>query len=95
MSKTITAQSRHTLFIDEDKSGVARSLVNGDKYTKFYVVKNWDANGVIFFYMAKGHKDAPGQYVIWYAKTGAFWSGYGSTMKEAIDGAQKDGWLYA
>ena len=63
-------------------------------YTDFYVVKNFDIDGVTFFYIAKGYKDAPKEYHVWY-RNKKMWSSYGTNFKDAIEGAQKDGWLHA
>lgn len=96
MSKTIHSDySGHTLYVGEIDADKLPVLENRDGYTKFYVVRNWDVEGSTFMYLGKGLKGAPEEIVAWYAKTGAFWSGYGNTFKEAIEGAQRDGWLYA
>ena len=86
--------SGHTLFVSSIDTDAFPNFDSKDAYRQFYVVRNWDENGVIFMYLGKGHKDAPSQVVVWYRK-GSFWSGYGMTIKEAVEGAQKDGWLYA
>lgn len=91
------AASGHTLHV----SSIAREDLpenlsdETQEYSKFYVARNWDANGVEFMYLGKGHKLAPNQVVVWYRSTGKFWSGYGENLTDAIDGAQRDGWLYA
>ena len=96
-TRIVKAQSGHNLFVKEilfsDLPEVIRNGC-GKKYTKFYVVKNWDDKGIIFFYLGKGHIDSPKQIVVWYS-TGTFWVSYGTTFKEAIDGAQRDGWMLA
>lgn len=95
MRKTITAASGHTLFIkDIDRSELPEGLDGAGEYERFYVVKNWDDSGVVFFYLGKGHKQAPRQIVAWYPG-GKFWASYGNNFQEAIDGAQRDGWMYA
>lgn len=95
MNKTISAKTGHTLFIrSAERSELPADLPYKEHYTRFYVVKNWDENGPTFFYLAKGHKEAPGQIVGWYSK-GSFYSGYGSNVEEIIDRMQKDGWMYA
>ena len=99
MSKIIFAKrTGHTLHVSPIDRAALPAHVEAqyaDKYTKFYVVKNWDANGVVFFYLAKGHADAPNQICGFFAKTGKFWSSYGKTLEAAIDGMQADGWMYA
>ena len=45
-------------------------------------------------YLGRGNKNAPKEIVVWYPK-GSMWVGFGSTFKSAMDGAQKDGWMYA
>lgn len=92
--KTIHAQSGHTMYIGKvEPEDMPDFEYTKDSYTKFYVVRNWDKGGVIFMYLAKGHPVAPKQVVAWY-RGGQFWPGFGSTLKEAIDGAQKDGWMH-
>lgn len=96
MNKTIHAASGHTLHVASvDRSQMPANLVHAENYTTFYEVRNWDKDGVRFFWMAKGNPQAPGQIVVWFAKSGAFWAGFGKTMEAAINGAQADGWMYA
>lgn len=97
-TKTFHAKSGHTLFVkkisfDELPEDIKNS--NGKLYTDFYVVKNWDDNGVVFMYVGKGYEYSPKEYVIWYGKHCAFCSGFGNTIEDAINKAQEDGWLYA
>jgi hypothetical protein len=95
MKKTLRVASGHTMFVKSiDRSELPKGLDNARDYTSFYVVKNWDDNGCTFMYLGKGYKSAPNEIVAWYPK-GAFWSGYGKNIKDAIEGAQKDGWMYA
>lgn len=96
MSKrTIRAQSGHTIFVKSISKNEIPGGIDISKYDQFYVVKNFDDTGCVFMYLGKGYKEAPKEIVAWYRNTGSMWSGYGNTIKEAIDGAQKDGWLYA
>lgn len=96
MSTTIRSDhSGHTLYVEEIDADSVPALESKETYTKFYVVRNFDVEGVTFMYLAKGDPKAPREIVAWYAKNGAFWSGYGLTFKTAIEGAQKDGWMYA
>ena len=94
MKKNYFAKSGHTLFIEPVKFNDLPDNVKkfdcivGCK--RYYLVKNWDAEGVVFFYI--GLKQ--GQWLVWY-RGGGFWSSYGKTLELAIDGAQEDGWLYA
>lgn len=95
-SKTIHSDfSGHTMHVSEIDPDKVPALESKETYKQFYVVHNWDIEGLTFMYLAKGNPKAPREIVVWYAKTGAFWSSYGLTFKEAIEGAQKDGWLYA
>lgn len=87
--------SNHLLHVSEIAADKVPALENKDGFTRFYVVRNWDIEGRTFMYIGKGDPNAPREIVAWYAKSGALWSGYGKSMKEAIEGAQKDGWLYA
>lgn len=95
MKKTYTAQSGHTLFLDA-LDVVSAANVTGDlapKYKNVYAVKNFDAGGVVFFYICTGYKDAPKEVHVFYGNK-KMWSGFGKNIQEAIDGAQRDGWLY-
>ena len=98
MNKIVRAQSGHTLHVESISFDELPDVIkNGDyasHYKKFYVVKNWNKSGIVFMYLGKGSNDAPREIVVWYAK-GAFWSSYGYTIEDAINGAQKDGWMYA
>ncbi len=92
----IHAQSGHTLFVKKiELSELPENIQSQAKeYNSFYVVKNWDDTGVIFMYLGKGYTQSPKEIVAWYPK-GDFWSSFGKTIEEAINGAQKDGWMYA
>lgn len=110
MTRTIHSDvSHHTLYIEsitKDELPASVNRENADNYTTFYVVKNFDAEGVVFFYLGKGYRHPSPEYandksahdpkevVVWYGN-GAFFSGRGDTFKEAIENAQKHGWLYA
>lgn len=99
MRKTIHAQSGHTLHIESVKLAELPADVQEFQfirnYRKHYIVKNWDGAGVTFFYIATDHvSDKKNEFVTWY-RHGGFWSGFGSNLTEAINGAQKDGWMYA
>ena len=65
------------------------------EYSNFYVVRNWDENGPVMLYLGKGHEQVPHQIVAWYRNTGSLWTRYGMTLKEAIDGAFRDAYMYA
>lgn len=96
MKKTIRAKSGHTMcVVSADRELLPANLAHSDRYTKFYVVRNWDAGGHIFLYLAKGNPDAPNQVVAWYPATKAFWSSFGLNLESAINGAITDGWMYA
>jgi hypothetical protein len=75
-------------------------LESADNYSRFWIVRNWDENGSIFMYLGTGYKGAVNkkserkQIVAWY-RGKKMWSGYGMNIKDAIEGAIKDGWLYA
>jgi len=62
------------------------------EYNTFYAVHNWTEKGTIFMYIGR-HKN--GQLHVWYRTSMQMWSSYGKNLKAAIDGAQRDGWLYA
>lgn len=95
-SKEIHVQSGHTMFVKKiEREELPDTLPeNTELYDTFYVVKNWDDEGVVFMYLAKGYATAKDEYVVWY-RSGKFWSGFGNSLKEAIEGAQRDGWYYA
>jgi hypothetical protein len=96
--KAIQAQSGHTLYVEEIEFDELPHLVRQSEYAegfqKFYVVKNWDKDGVVFFYLAKLGRMSKTEICAFY-KNGKFWSGYGKTFEDAINGAQRDGWMYA
>jgi len=97
MSKTINAQSGHTLFIEKIKAGEQGHPAPADSYENFYVVKNGDAAGVIFMYLATGytapHVKSCKEVHVFY-RNGQMWTSMGKNFQTAIDGAQKDGWMY-
>lgn len=96
MEKTIRTSTGHTMFVESaTREELPNDLFAADTYTKFYRVRNFDKTGVIFFYLASGNALAPKQIVAWYGKHYAFWSGYGTTLANAIEGAIADGWKYA
>ena len=96
MKRTIKSQSGHTIFVkDIKREDLPAHIKHADGYTHYYVAKNADDKGCEFFYIARGFVGSPREYHVWYAKTGAFWSCYGKSLQDAIDGAQRDGWLYA
>lgn len=85
----------HNLYVAPiDGSIDPKVFAHSKDYTKFWVVNNTDCCGCTFFYVGKGHKQAPGQYVVWYPN-GQLWASYGKTIEAAIVGAMKDGWKYA
>ena len=95
MNRTINSKiSNHTLFVQDIPSQNMPNFPHKEAFSKFYSVRNFNKNGCIFMYLAKGHKQYPKQIVAWYPK-GGFWSSYGETFQTAIEGAQRDGWLYA
>ena len=100
MNRTVHARSGHTLHV----STISKSEISAEVHYKnadtlldfdtFYEVRNWDKDGVVFMYLAKGHVGGPTQICAFY-RGGGFWGGFGVTLKTAIDGAQLDGWMYA
>lgn len=90
MKTTIHVKSGHTLFlemIEEVPDWEYMDIVTGP----MYAVKNWDKDGPIFFYVSKCGKE----WLVWYRNSKKLWSSYGKTIKSAIEGAQRDGWMYA
>ena len=80
----------HTLFTNKVDS--LPSNITQDTQTitgSIYEVRNFDKDGVIFFYIAKTSQGWYG----WYGN-GKFWSGWGKNVQEAIEGMQKDGWMH-
>lgn len=68
---------------------VPLDLLHVDEYTTFYKV----TRGPRTWYLAKGHRHAPKQVVVWYPN-GKFWSSYGSTLTEAFNKACEDAARY-
>jgi hypothetical protein len=89
--KTIVATSGHAIAIFKVDS---ENHPGGSEYTHYYIAKNFDKEGVTFFYLAKGYKDAKDQIHVWY-RNKKMWSGFGTNFQTAIAGAQSDGWLAA
>jgi hypothetical protein len=96
MAKTVYAQSGHTLWVNKiDPSDISKTVKDSEYFkgfTIFWEVRNLDSEGVLFFYLAKGGT-TKNQICVFY-RNGGFWSSYGKTIEEAINGAQRDGWLY-
>lgn len=91
--KTTTGHSMHV-------RAVARGMIPAEcryieDFTKFYIVTNWDRDGSVFFYVAQGNPGAEEQICVWYPKNHRMWSSFGKTIAGAIEGAIKDGWMYA
>jgi hypothetical protein len=83
--KTIRALSGHTIAIfkvEPDSIHIdGKHPANIDEgYTHFYIAKNFDAEGVTFFYLAKGHKGAPNQIHVWYRNKN-MWSSFGNNFE--------------
>jgi len=95
MTKIIhSTHSNHTLCVVSIPASAMPNFDSKRGFTHFYEVRNFDAEGVVFLYLAKGNPSAPREICAWYPN-GKFWSGFGTTFQSAIDGAQRDGWLYA
>ena len=105
--KTLSVQSGHTLWVGKlDNPGEVMDLfpleIITSKYTDFYVVRNWSEDGSTFFYIAKGYHskedglptNAAREIHVWY-RNGKMWNGYGFDFLDAINCAQRDGWLSA
>lgn len=102
MKKTYTAQSGHTLHLTRLGAVAAVDAIgdNADNYQNVYAVRNWDADGVTFFYVCTGFS-MPGrrnevkhnETHVFY-RNGKMWSSFGTNIQTAIDGAQRDGWMY-
>jgi hypothetical protein len=101
----LQVKSGHYLHIEKVSPAFAQASkhpADVARYTDFYVVRNWDSTGVVFFYMAKGwHRvgepalgKGAKEIHVWY-KNKHMWTGYGKNMKDAIEGAQRDGWMHA
>lgn len=102
-----STHSRHKMFVGEISRAdlPAHIAAEATEWQRFYEVRNFDAAGVVFFYLAKGYRHpdpryandraahAPKQITAFYGN-GEMWSSYGETLQAAVDGAQRDGWLY-
>ena len=96
MSRTITSSiTGHTLHVAsidfEDLPQALKNVEHVADFDSFYVVRNWNADGVAFFYLAKS--DWRRMYYGLFGN-GQMWTGTGSTMKETVEGMQRDGWMY-
>jgi hypothetical protein len=89
VKKTFRAQSRHTIRIyevDRLPEGFRHSDTKG---AQVYAAHNFDKSGPIFFHLARVGR----QWLVWY-RNGELWDSFGETVQEALDGAQRDGWLH-
>lgn len=90
MTKTqINLDNGHTLYAYNcSRSALPENCEYCDDYGQFYHVPTpWGQN----WWMAKGHKNAPKQIVVWYPN-GKMWLSYGITLKSALEGAIADAW---
>lgn len=98
--------SGHLLFVhsvdrDELPANVRETLEN---YTSFYAVRNFDEDGVVFFYLGKGYRHPSPEYaniraahdpkeiVVGYLN-GKLASGRAENIVDAIQMGQRLGWL--
>lgn len=96
MSKIIHSNvSGHTFYVEQVAADSLPKELDRMSYMQFYAVRHVDKNGVVFMYLGTGNPDAKREIVVWHGQTLAFWHSYGETLTAAIEGAQKDGWLYA
>jgi hypothetical protein len=63
-----------------------------EAFPRYYRVRNGE-DGMVFFYLALGNPAAPREVCGFY-NCGSFWTSYGNTLAEAVNGMIKDGWLY-
>lgn len=94
--KTIKTTSGHTMAIEKTTGSIFSSLdledFDKENYTSYYRVRNWNKTGVVFFYLARYRN---GEWHVWYRYTSKMWISRGHTIEAAINGAQRDGWMYA
>lgn len=89
MKKFKIPQTGHTLAVVPAKGAPETRLKHYDG-GRLYEVRNFDEKGVVFLCLARQQK----QWLVWY-RNGHLWSGYGKTQEAAINGAIRDGWMYA
>lgn len=97
----IQASTGHQLYIENLGNIIPTDgLESADSFSKFWVVKNFDANGPVMMYLGSGYKGMTSrkseskQIVCWYKTSKKMSSGYGMTIKTAIEDAIKQAWLY-
>lgn len=86
----------HTVYLDDYALTTNTPIsveCNKDNYKNIYVVRNWDKQGVIFFFIGTNYKGSK-EHHVWYPN-GKMWSSYGTTILKALNGAIRDGWMYA
>lgn len=91
-----TNHSNHTFFVQKvTKSDLPKKCDPSDldNFKTFYAVKNFDEKGHTFMYLARGHEESPNEVVVFYPN-GKMWYSFGKNIKEAIEGGQKNGWMY-
>ena len=89
--KVETEQGEFT--VEEMKEKPTVDLEHKKGYTRFYQVRA--VNGLIVFWLGRGHYEAPTEVVGWYRKSKKMHYGYGKTFKEAVELLIRDGWKYA
>lgn len=93
-TRTLKIATGHTVAVESIDALPAPNFPHADGYSKFYVVKN-EGTDRVFLYLATGHAKAKREIVAWYPATRKMWNSFGTTLQSAIDGAVRDGWLYA
>lgn len=95
MRTDIQISTGHVVTVQSiNREALPRGLADSTNYSTFYKVTN-EGTDRVFMYLGKGYETAPREIVAWYPNSKAMWHSFGKTLKDAIEGAVKDGWLYA
>lgn len=76
--------------IDESFEDVGHGVIQSS-----YSVCNFGDWKIPLMYVAKVKFDNKVEWLVWYRHSKKLWSSYGKTRLEAVEGAIRDGWLYA
>ncbi len=101
MMRMIRAASGHKMTLHkmtaDEFAGIGLNNFVPERYASFYNVRHDNTDWKTVFYIArwKARRKSSSEWHVWYRNSKEMWSSYGGTIQEAIDGAQRDGWLHA
>lgn len=90
--QTISLKNGHVFLVERINTLLVPSLSHKENYTEFWRARVPSARQD-WFYLARGHKDAPKETVVWYPNR-CLWAGFGKSLESALEGAVRDAFLY-